>query len=76
MAKSASQEPKMTGRAPKQRGGHEDITWGIETARRAAKEEIGAAAELRLHLLEAAALRDEERVRRWCGRSRGSGDLL
>jgi hypothetical protein len=41
--------------------------------RRAAEEEIGAAAELRLGLLVAAALLGEERARRWCVRSRGSG---
>jgi hypothetical protein len=70
----SSRPPNRTGRTPKERGGHEELTRGLGQEEDTSEKEIGASAELRLGLFGAAALRGEGeggRARERCGVDRG-----
>jgi hypothetical protein len=73
-SKMSSRPPNRTGRTPKERGGHEDLTRGLGQEEDTPEKEIGATAELWLGLFGVTALRGEGeggRARERCEVDRG-----
>jgi hypothetical protein len=79
VAKSASHAPILTGIAPKQRGGREELTTGLEEVGEVSAEEIGAADPrwaVTLQLGGGSTARERGAGGRRCGLDGSSGRLL